>query len=136
MLASDRPSEIVVSSLVRARFCESLAVPGGMMSVSSELFLTGMFSMLDALIGRPLEELLEPLNLSQEIRIALTVGGNRHSDVLELVLAYERADWDDMSVRAGRLSILEEVVPGIYRQSVEWADHIFEGQVTDLAKAS
>jgi c-di-GMP-related signal transduction protein len=134
MLASDRPSEVVVSSLVRAKFCEGLAALAGMVSESSELFLTGMFSMLDALIGRPIAELLEPLNLSQDIRIALTVGGNRHGDILKLVLVYERANWGEVSVLADKLSIPEEVVPGIYRQSVEWADQIFESQVPGAAQ--
>jgi c-di-GMP-related signal transduction protein len=136
MLASDKPSEVVVSSLVRGKFCEGLAAPAGMKSESPELFLTGMFSMLDALIGRPIEELLEPLNLSQEIRIALTVGGNRHSGVLGLVLSYERANWEDVSLRTKELSVPEEVVPGIYRESVEWADQIFENQASDLARAN
>jgi c-di-GMP-related signal transduction protein len=136
MLASDRPSEIVVTSLVRAKFCEGPAAPANMGSWSSELFLAGMFSMLDALIGRPIAELMESLNLSQEIRIALTVGGNRHSDVLDLALAYERANWEDVSVRAVELSIPEEVVPGVYRQSVEWADEIFENKTHGTVRAN
>ena len=136
MLASDRPSEVVVSSLVRAKFCEGLAAPAGMMLQSSELFLTGMFSMLDALIGRPIAELVEPLNLSTEIRIALTFGGNPHGDVLELVLAYERANWEDVAVQAEKLRIREEIVPRIYQESVEWADHIFESQSTGAVQPS
>ena len=134
MLASDKPSEVVVCSLVRAKFCEGLAGPAQMMSVSPELFLTGMFSILDALIGRPMAELVEPLNLSHEISIALTVGGNGHGNVLKLVLAYERADWDEVATQVEKLHISEEMVPGIYRQSVEWADQVFEKQSHGTAK--
>ncbi|MEO0249958.1 MAG: HDOD domain-containing protein, partial [candidate division WOR-3 bacterium] len=67
----DKPSEIIVTSLVRAKLCELLARPAGMPGCESELFLVGMFSMLDVLIGRPLPEVIETMHLSDDVKNTL-----------------------------------------------------------------
>ncbi len=55
--AEDKPSELIRHSLVRARFCESVARLAHK-GLEQSAFLTGLFSLLDALIDRPLEETL------------------------------------------------------------------------------
>ena len=42
-LASDRPSEVMVSALVRARFCELLAPEAGLEPPTGEYFMLGLF---------------------------------------------------------------------------------------------
>ena len=54
-IGADKPSEVNMASLVRAKFCESLAMKTDLADEASELFMTGMFSMLDVLVGRPIE---------------------------------------------------------------------------------
>ena len=68
--AEDKPSELIRHSLVRARFCESVArlAKNGL---QQSAFLTGLFSMLDALIDRPLEETLSAMCLAPEIAAVL-----------------------------------------------------------------
>ena len=58
--------------------------------------------MLDVLIGRPLDEILDTINVLNDIRVALTTGANRYGDLLSLALAYERAEWRE--VDQGRTS--------------------------------
>ncbi|MBI4714628.1 MAG: HDOD domain-containing protein, partial [Nitrospirae bacterium] len=55
-MGDDKPSELIVGAIVRARFCEAMAHRAGMADRSQELFLMGMFSMLDALLDRPLRD--------------------------------------------------------------------------------
>jgi c-di-GMP-related signal transduction protein len=133
-LGTDKPSEVSVASLVRAKLCESLAAQTGFAEKAPELFLTGMFSMLDVLVGRPLDEILDGINISEDIRIALTTGANRYGDVLKLVLAYERAQWEDVDAWSDRLGLDGRKVPSDYGRSVEWATQVFD--MTKAGRAS
>ena len=50
-LAADHPSELAVSTLVRARFFELLAAEAGFGYLRDDCFLVGLFSRLDAMLG-------------------------------------------------------------------------------------
>ncbi len=123
-MGADKPSEVSVTSLIRAKFCECLATRTDLAAKASELFMVGMFSMLDVLIGRPLHEILDMINVSSEIRTALTTGGNRHGELLRLVFAYERGLWENVEQRAGELGLGNEDIAGDYRKSIEWAEQV------------
>jgi c-di-GMP-related signal transduction protein len=93
--AADKPSELIRHSLVRARFCESVARLAKT-GLEQPAFLTGLFSLLDALIDRPLDETLSNMGLAPEIAAVLN-GNARELDplagVYHLARAYEVADW-------------------------------------------
>ena len=129
-LGVDKPSEVSVASLVRAKFCEDLAEKTGLAKNASELFLTGMFSMLDVLIGRPLEEVLDRINVAHDIRIALTTGGNQYGDILRLVLAYEKAEWSEVDSWAIKLCLEKAAIATGYGASVAWVRQIFDERVS------
>ncbi len=124
-MGTDKPPELVVSVIVRAVFCESLAPRIGMMNRSNDLFLLGMMSLIDAVLDRPLPEILEKMPISHEIKEALLGGENRFRDVYETVLAYEAADWRSFAEKARKLNLDEETVPDLYLKSVEWAKNTF-----------
>lgn len=124
-IGADRPSEVNVSSLVRAKFCETIAPMVGLADRSSELFMTGMFSMIDVLIGRPMDEILQKMNVSDDVKGALLGDDNRFSRILDLVVPYERAQWQEFETRAKGLVLDEAVVPAIYGNSIDWAEQVF-----------
>jgi c-di-GMP-related signal transduction protein len=124
-IGSDKPSEVCLSSLVRAKFCESMAPDVGLQEKASELFLMGMFSMIDVLIGRPIEEILEKMSLSQEVKGALLGKDNSHARLLHMICSYERAQWKEVTALAEEMSLHIFRVVEVYRQAVEWADGIF-----------
>jgi EAL and modified HD-GYP domain-containing signal transduction protein len=124
-LGKDKSEELVVGSLIRARFCELVASRVGLGHRSSDLFLMGMFSMIDAFLDRPMQEALATLPLDDDIKIALLGGKNRCRDVYELTLAYERGDWEGLSQHTTVLNLVEEEVPQLYLQSVELAHKVY-----------
>jgi len=128
-MGSDKPDELVVQALTRGRFCESLAPMLGMKPRSQELFLLGMFSVIDAILGRPLEEILKDLPLSDEIKDALSGKPNRLRAVFDYALAYEKGDWDDLSAKADALGLDESGIPAVYLAAMHWAKRSF-GEVT------
>ncbi len=124
-MGADKPPELVVSVIVRAVFCESLAPRIGMMNRSNDLFLLGMMSLIDAVLDRPLPEILEKMPISHEVKEALLGVENRFRDVYETVIAYEAADWRSFAEKARKLNLDEETVPDLYLKSVEWAKNTF-----------
>jgi len=126
-LTTDRPAELAANTLVRARFSELLAERSGMRDRKEDCFLMGMFSRLDAMLGRPLEELLEELNLHDEIVRALLErpqDGDRLARLWKLVVAYEAADWIEVDPLASALQIHMGVLGSSYTEAVTWADHV------------
>jgi EAL and modified HD-GYP domain-containing signal transduction protein len=80
-----------------------------------------MLSAIDALVGRPMHEILQEIAVSREIEEALTHAQTPLGKMRALVLSYESALWDDVSVMARGLSMPELDLPDLYRESLEWA---------------
>jgi len=124
-MGDDKPRELMSLTITRARFCEQIAVFVGLKDNSSDLFLMGMFSMIDAFMDRPIEEVLKELPISRTIKNALLGKKNRHRAIYELVLAYEKGNWDRYSKIASLLEIEENITPEVYLNSVLWAQNFF-----------
>jgi len=123
-IGQDRPSEVIVTSLIRARLCEVLARHAGLNGCESELFFVGMFSMLDVLIGRPLREILDTMRLSDDVKYALLGMKSKYREVFELVVDYQNGNWEQFARSAKKLSLDEAIVPRLYLEAVDWADQI------------
>ena len=66
----DKPTELTVTALIRARFCELAGEPLGIAS-PAELFTLGLFSVLDAMMDAPMVDVIASLPLATEMREAL-----------------------------------------------------------------
>jgi len=121
-LADGKPSELVVVALARARFAERLAERAGLGERSTDLFLTGLLSVVDALTDQPLETAVAGLGLAADVREALLRGGPPLGDVLHLVLAWERGHWDEAERWLRRLGISEADASRDYTEAVLWAE--------------
>jgi EAL and modified HD-GYP domain-containing signal transduction protein len=97
---------------------------------TQEFFFLGLFSLIDAIIERPLVEVLKEMHLSDDIKAALLGEANPCCDVYEGVLAYEKGEWERFSLQAGRLGVNEEEVPQLYAEAVQWAQQSFRGAAT------
>jgi EAL and modified HD-GYP domain-containing signal transduction protein len=113
--------ETVTVSLVRARTCELIG--GAMMkdSTSSEYFLLGLCSLLDAMLNKPMADALADLPLSPTLRDALLGQPNRARTVLDIVLSYERGEWDEAMSAAEIAGIGAAVIPAAYGDALRWA---------------
>jgi c-di-GMP-related signal transduction protein len=125
-MGSDKPDELLILAMTRAKFGEIMASKIGMPDREADFFLLGMFSMLDAFIDRPINEILEELPISDEIKDALTGKDNRFRDAYELIVSYERADWTRFSVFAKKLGLNERLAPDIYYNALQWSLYIFK----------
>jgi c-di-GMP phosphodiesterase len=127
-LAKEKPNELVIQSMLRARFCESIARHANL-SVRQQpaLFQIGMFSLLDAMLDRPIDDVLSGLPIASNVCSVLLGSAppaDRWAQVLASVRAYEAADWSALSASAGRLGIADNVLPQLYLESVEWSSDV------------
>lgn len=104
-LCTDKPNEITRLSLLRARFAENLAGAFGMAGLASELFLMGLFSVLDVILDKPMEEALGMVHVSKLVRDVLVDGKGELARPYEFIRRYESADWQEVS----RQMILEDI---------------------------
>ncbi len=123
-MADDKPAELINSSLIRARLCEQLALPCGLGGRKDDLFLMGLFSLLDVIMSRPIDEILSEINVEEDIVEALTGIPGTLGSILALVLAVEKGDWDRMAESAAALKIEEQRISAAYLDAVKWAQDI------------
>ena len=124
-MASDKSPELIRTAVTRAYFCEEIAQPIGMSAQKSDLFLMGLLSVTDAMLGLPMNEVLAQLPLAPEVQTALCGGENRLRDVYDTLLAYERADWKTLSSLAAKLGCPEDSVPQSYLAAANRAAVVF-----------
>lgn len=123
-LATDLPVEVIVTSVTRGRFCELLGKHLKLAEDSQDLFLLGLFSLLDTLTGRPMEEALEGLPLTASAREALLGAQNPLRNVMDLVQAYEQARWEEAGALIQALGVPADVTPAAYLEAVTWGNRV------------
>ena len=125
-LSEDKPDELIKDSIIRARICESLAQLSGRKTDSAELFTLGLFSLIDAILDRNMEEILEKLPLAAPIKQTLMGNKTPLSDYLALAVNYNRGQWQETSRLVGNIAVEETQLPGIYFEALQSADALFE----------
>ena len=128
-MGEDKPKEIVVSAVMRAKFCENIALSIGLKDRATELFLMGLLSLLDAILERPLAEILSEVRVSKDVKSALLNGVNLFRYVYELVLAYERGRWSRATQFAASLRSSESMVTRAYLDAINWGHRIFKAEM-------
>ena len=124
-LCLDKPNEVTRLSLLRAKFAENLAPIFSMAMKSQELFLMGLFSVLDIMLDKPMEEALDMVIVSKDIRKALVAHDGTLSLPYYFILQYENANWQEVS----RIMLIREIemdrVYEAYCDALKWYRKIF-----------
>lgn len=112
----DKPAELMVTAVVRAKMSELLAKAMGY-PAEEICFTVGLLSVLDALLDMEMEKVLGMLTMSDEVNAALLRREGVPGKILEMVLHYEFNEWDE--VRHSDLP--QELLLDAYLQSIAWA---------------
>jgi c-di-GMP-related signal transduction protein len=131
-LSEHAHSELLATAAMRARCCEILGSLQNDEEAAADGFLVGMCSLLDAILERPMESLLEELPLPPLVHGALLGEDNSRRQLLECTTAYADGQFE-VSIRAAqRLGIEPLQVPKAYAEALKWAKELQQGS----AKAS
>ncbi|MBP9678013.1 MAG: HDOD domain-containing protein, partial [Aeromonas sp.] len=118
----DKSAELYQMSLIRARFCELLAQTHAPTQQAQQAFITGLFSLLDVLMGQPLDQLLGTIPLTAEIRAALLERKGNLGFYLAFCEEYEKANWQRIAASTARLGLNEEKVSHLYLAATAWVN--------------
>lgn len=127
-LYADKPNEITRLSLLRAKFAENLASAFGLAMKADELFLMGLFSVLDVILEKSMEESLKMIQVSEKIREALIHKKGDFMPVLDFMLQYEAANWSEVSRQMLLKDIDVDVIDKAYKESLIWYRQITSGK--------
>ena len=113
------PSELVTMTVLRGRCCELLGQNVGRAD-DGGYFLLGLCSLLDALLGQPMAEVVRELPLDEEIRAALLGQDNQPRRVLDAVVHYEKGRWQQAEAAASMLDLSDDVLASAYTDALSW----------------
>jgi EAL and modified HD-GYP domain-containing signal transduction protein len=119
VLSQEQPPALIHLSLERARFCELLAPLVG--QSATEQFMLGLMSLLDAVLGIPMETIAESLPIREEAKAALLGATNPAAVPLCLIRGFESGEWAVCSCAANEHGIGEETLTRLYVAAVRWA---------------
>lgn len=118
----DKPSELINSAMARAKFCELVAKDINVPVDNSIAFLTGLLSLIDAILDEKLEVVLDKLPLAQEIKEPLLTKQGVLAELIKLLELIEHAQWDESSLIMKNLGIDKEKAIKDYNEALAWAD--------------
>jgi len=125
-MGQNKPSDLVLSSLVRARFCELIAprVEHG----NTDLFLLGMLSLIDAILAVPMGMVVEQLCLDASIKeqlLSVKMGKKTPlSPIYDLMVAREVGDWGLVTSLGKKLNLSLSFVAETSNTAMKWAHEI------------
>ncbi len=97
----------------------------GMGARKSDMFLMGLFSLLDVIMSRPLNEILQEITIEEDVQAALSGEPGILRTILELIIAIEKAEWDQVTALAQKLQADEKSLNDAYMNAVKWAQEIY-----------
>jgi EAL and modified HD-GYP domain-containing signal transduction protein len=118
--AAEKPSELIRTGLTRAFFCEALSRVRNKRASSFEYFLTGLFSVMSALLDRPLADITAEMAVSTDVRDALGGKPNELRHAMDAAVAFEGGRWEDFAEAMDRLKLDEQNA----QECMEEADRI------------
>jgi EAL and modified HD-GYP domain-containing signal transduction protein len=125
-IAGNKRDELVLTSLTRGRCCELLTANRGAYRGGQTMFLLGIFSLMDAILSRPMSEIVSEIALPDVVRAVLLGRPNRHGKILELVKAFEAGRWEEVSKLSVALGQDEVQLSTAYLEAVDWAQKVFQ----------
>lgn len=116
---ADKPHELLVTAMVRAKMCELLAE--AVEDDRPEMFFTvGLFSTLEAIMDQPMARIVSELSLTEEITEALLEHRGVLGEAVTCVLEYEHANWDRVSFQALDAAEIRDA----YLESLGWVSSV------------
>ena len=123
-LASQKPPELIKLATVRAKFCDQLGLHSGWTTNPDELFLLGLFSLLDAMLNSSMEKIVDRLPLTDEIKDALTSQSGPLSSFLETVIYYEKGQHKRYLNTLELIEVDKKDIHTLYLDAVSYADNL------------
>jgi len=125
-LCSKKPDELVRTSMIRAFFMEHVSYSCQLSFLRENLFLLGIFSLIDVIMEKPMELALNGMLLSPAITDALIFHKGMMNNFLMLAISIEKGDWDETDRLCLQFGITKEQISDAYIKAVQWCDSMLD----------
>lgn len=121
-IGDDRPDFIIFESLARAKFSELIFLKTRFRKDSFNAYLIGMLSLVDVILEKPIDEILEEILVDEEVKSAL-IGekNNKYGFLLSLILNYEEGKIDKIFELMEYFDISTDELRSSYMEAIEWS---------------
>ncbi len=114
---NDCPTPLLLTSMIRAHMCEALAEEINYQQTDA-CFTAGLFSLLDAIMGTTMEEIMTHLPLSEKVSAALLSHNGDIGNILDISLAWEQNQWHEVDT----LDIDRSRIHDIYMNAINFGE--------------
>ena len=121
-LSRNKPSDLALAALVRARFAELIGSKVG--CGGSNLFQVGLLSLMDAILEIPMRGVLEGLPIDASARTVLLEGAGPLSPIYDLMLAVEAGVWPRIAALSSQLNLDQKYIAQSHWNAMEWAQSV------------
>lgn len=136
VLACNKPQEFTNICIIRAKFCESV-MKKVRPSCVDDAYMTGMFSMLDAIFNTDMKTIVARLPVSETIEETLVdeeeISQSFNSIALRAIKLLERGSWHLTKMEADKLRISYDDLSKIYTESIVWAESYLSPDIQEVA---
>ncbi len=123
-LGSDKPLELLYTSLTRAKFMENIAYTAGYKEHKENLYILGLFSLLDVFLDKPLSDILNNISLEKNVEEALLGHKSDFSNLLLLTREYEKGNWEKTMSIASEYKLENNILSEKYLNANRWSREI------------
>lgn len=120
-LNTGKPNELVRQCIIRAKMCENFGQIFKINFTSDELFMLGLFSLMDAILDCEMEDILEYINFSEKMQTALLGKDKEFNRILDIVISIDQGKWDNSFFNFISDKALAAKLPDLYIDSVKMA---------------
>ncbi|MEC8417969.1 MAG: EAL domain-containing protein [Pseudomonadota bacterium] len=130
-LSDGKPTELMQMALVRAKFCELVYMNIHEKDDPLKGFLTGLLSLLDAMMEQRIDDLVDKVPISDDVKDALCGQPGTLRNCLLLSQYFERAKWAGIHKFAAKYDLKQSQLHSYYNEAIKWAKHIHKSALPE-----
>lgn len=119
-IGENKNNELINYSLIRAKFAELIVSKSSCKCDPVNAYVMGMFSLIDSILNRPILEIINELFIPAEVEDALLGKDNCLNVVLNLIISYEKGQWDETIRCCEKISVSSEDLASSYIEAIKW----------------
>jgi len=122
--AQELDQAVLENALVRGRVAEQLAGRALFAKARDEIFVAGLFSLLDVVMRMPMEQVLKQISLPAEITEAIVSQRGPYAPYLALAIACEQDDQSSIEALAKQIGRDVADINGVHMDALLWAQEL------------
>ncbi|MBY7859757.1 EAL domain-containing protein [Vibrio fluvialis] len=126
MCPPSKPKSLFINALYRANLLQDLANTPSFSEILDKAYITGMLSLIDALLDVDMAQFLSALNLNDEIGSAILFKDGKLGRLLLLTESLEKGDWDEVDKFQAEYPSITPTAPKRYIDIISRVNAQFE----------